>query len=433
LTSKLLKAVHRYDAIEAAWRVIQENARASTSASVRQEIEEFGQDSGRRLRSICYHLARGRFVFVKAKGIPSPKKDASGRKTGKFRPIVLAPVESRIVQRSILDVLQNVPELSLYIDTPYSFGGVKKAKLAGSKAKRESPSAVPAAIKAILAAIGDGAQYYVCADIKSFFTRISKKRVSEVVGSAVNDLDFIGLFEKAIATELSNMAELREKAKEFPIEDIGVAQGNSLSPLLGNIALFKFDLEMNQGDCCCIRYIDDFIILAPSAKAANARLRKAVRLLRELGMQLSPEKSSKGALAVRDGFSFLGVEIVPGIIRPSGNARFRFLSSIKEEFNRTRKAFLEVERGKPLPRSRSFISTLKRVEGMVDGWGKHYWFCNDLPLLEQLDLRVSDLIREFLGIYRDARTRLAPGQKNMLLGVPLLAEQRRHPFSYPSG
>jgi retron-type reverse transcriptase len=433
LTSKLLKAVHRYDAIEAAWRVIQENARASTSASVRQEVEDFGQDAGRRLRSICYRLARNRFVFGKAKGIQSPKKDKSGRKTGKFRPIVLAPVESRIVQRSILDVLQDIPELSLYIDTRYSFGGVKKAKLAGSKTKRESPSAVPAAIKAILAAIAEGARYYVCADIKSFFTRISKKRVSEVVGSAVNDPDFIQLFEKAITTELSNMADLREKATEFPIEDIGVAQGNSLSPLLGNIALAKFDLEMNEGDCCCLRYIDDFIILAPSAKAANARLRKAVRLLRELSMQLSPEKSSKGASLIEDGLSFLGVEIMPGIIRPSGNARLKFLSSIREEFVRARKAFVEVERGKPLPRGQTLISTLKRIEGMVDGWGKHYWFCNDLPLLDQLDLRVSELVREFLGMYRDVRSRLAPEHKNILLGIPLLAEQKRNSFSYPSG
>jgi hypothetical protein len=190
---------------------------------------------------------------------------------------------------------------------------------------------------------------------------------------------------------------------------------------------------MNKGDCCCIRYIDDFIILAPSAKAANARLRRAVRLLGELGMQLSPDKSSKDASAIHDGLSFLGVEIVPGIVRPSAAARRRFLSSIQEELTRTRKAFLEVQNGKPLPRSRSLISTLKRIEGVVDGWGKHYWFCNDLPSLEGIDLKVRELIRDFLGVYRGLRSKLSSDQADTLLGIPLLAEQKRRPFAYPRG
>ena len=77
------------------------------------------------------------------------------------------------------------------------------------------------------------------------------------------------VFREAIDVELSNMAQLRDKAVDFPIENIGVAQGNSLSPLLGNIILADFDRVMNEGDCRCVRYIDDFIILAPSKKAAS--------------------------------------------------------------------------------------------------------------------------------------------------------------------
>ena len=431
LTSQLLKAVRQQDAIERAWRVIQDNARSSSSVAVRQEIEEFAEEPGKRIRSICYRLNRNRFEFGKAKGIPIPKTDAAGRKTGRFRPIVLAPIEARIVQRSILEVLQSVVGLQPYLDTPYSFGGLRKGKPAEGDRKRDNPAAVPAAIKAVLQAISDGARYYACADIKSFFTRVSKTHVTGIVAAAVGEPAFLSLFSKAIAVELSNMAELREKAAEFPIEEIGVAQGNSLSPLLGNIALAAFDVEMNDGDCRCIRYIDDFIILAPTKKAADSKLRKARILLDRLGMELSPEKSSRGGIAIKDGLSFLGVEIMPGIIRPASKAQQRFLRSISDEFAKSRKAFADVQQGKPMARSSTLISTLKRVEGAVDGWGKHYWFCNDVHLLAALDVKVKASVRDFIGAYAEARRKLPMDKQHLLLGIPTLADQKRQPYEYP--
>ncbi len=243
----------------------------------------------------------------------------------------------------------------------------------------------------------------------------------------------MAFFEKAITTELSNMAELRSKASDFPIEEIGVAQGNSLSPLLGNIILGAFDAEMNSGDCTCLRYIDDFIILAPSAKAANARLRKATALLGALGMELSPEKSSKGAIPISDGFTFLGIQVMPGIIRPAAKAQQKFISSISTAFSDSQKAYLQISHGKSLRKSLSLISTLKRVEGVIDGWGKHYWFCNDVKLLSEIDKQIIEQVRRFLGAYRDVRMKLTPEQQMPMLGISSLAEQERYPFLYPKG
>jgi RNA-directed DNA polymerase len=157
-----------------------------------------------------------------------------------------------------------------------------------------------------------------------------------------------------------------------------------------------------------------------------------VRLLDELGMQLSPDKSSKGAFHTNEGILFLGVEILPGIIRPSAKARQRFLSSITGELERAQKAFFGFRDAGPMQRSHSLISTLKRVEGMVDGWGKHYWFCNDMPTLERLDAKVSALVGDFLGAYRHVSSRLPHPKQSPLLGIPLLAEQKRRPFNYPS-
>ena len=62
--------------------------------------------------------------------------------------------------------------------------------------------------------------------------------MTKIVMDAVKDQEFIDLFTRAITVELENMAQLREAANAFPIEDIGVAQGNSLSPLLGNLILY---------------------------------------------------------------------------------------------------------------------------------------------------------------------------------------------------
>lgn len=131
------------------------------------------------------------------------------------------------------------------------------------------------------------------------------------------------------------------------------------------------------------------------------------------------------------GFEFLGIEIRPGLIRPSAKAQRKLLNSIEKEFRNTCKAFADARSGKPLERTHSLISTLKRIDGMIDGWGKHYWFCNDGHLLVNLDTRISDLIRRFLGVYASARERAEEAQHRSLLGITELSKLERRPFNYP--
>ena len=183
-----------------------------------------------------------------------------------------------------------------------------------------------------------GANFTICADISKFFTKIPKSAVTEIIAAAVPDDDFVDLFKRAIAVELSNMAELREKANAFPTHDIGVAQGNSLSPLLGNILLFDFDSEMNDGDCRCIRYIDDIIILGPSKKAVIARFKKARRILAKYDMDFGSAKTSGVPVAVTATIEFLGIELSNKFIRSP-------LRSHKRDLSRTFKRILKMERG----------------------------------------------------------------------------------------
>lgn len=220
---------------------------------------------------------------------------------------------------------------------------------------------MPAAIKAVLESISEGARFVVCGDIQSFFTRIPKSAVTKIVLDATGDELFTSFFSDAIHVELENIDRLRRHETQWPIEDIGVAQGNSLSPLLGNIVLAHFDQVMNEGDCRCIRYIDDIIILAPTERAANARLRKAKRLLAELGMALSPEKTSRGAAEITGSFDFLGINLSPGAIRPSLKAQNRFLASVDDLFENGRRSLNAIQNGATEKRPNNLLGTLKKT------------------------------------------------------------------------
>jgi len=343
-----LQQVRTLRNLEAAWRSVRENGKSSKSETVRHEIEAFDQDPSSNLRSMQQRLARGTFQFPPARGVPIPKP---GKKD--IRPIVLASVEPRIVQRAILNVLQGIPALQPFFINPYSFGGIKRQK-------DQKLAAVPAAIQAVLGAIAGGANYAICADISSFFTRISKSHVSEIIAKQVNDPAFMALYSDAIKVELNNLIELREKAERFPIEDLGVAQGNSLSPLLGNIILYDFDQKMNDGDCRCLRYIDDFIILGPTAAAVRAKLKLAKRLLERLGMSFALDKTSPDALPLTGPVEFLGIQLCPGLIRPTAKARTRLLTSLNEITEQSRKAFNGYNSGQTLKKSDALLARLIR-------------------------------------------------------------------------
>ena len=270
------------------------------------------------------------------------------------------------------------------------------------------------------------------ADIQSFFTRIPKSTVREVILGEVKDEEFLDLFDSAVKVELSNMADLREKASAFPIEDIGVAQGNSLSPLLGNILLFDFDREMNEGDCRCIRYIDDFIILAPTKKAAAARLKKATRLLETMKMALSPEKSSKEPVSIEAQFEFLGIEFNNGFLRPSRKSYQRLLAQIDDTTQASLHAMRVHRAGQVFPKAKSLVHTLKRIDGIVQGWGKHYRFCNDDALVRRLDEEIKRRLTAYIGAYSDCRDRSVDSEKQTLLGIEKLAAIQRDPLKWPA-
>lgn len=400
-----------------AWGVIHQNGRSSKSIGTRREIEQFASSAVAKLTRIQRQLNRGAFDFTPAIGIAVPKKDKRG-----VRPLVLAPIESRIVQRAIHDVLLRVPAILAVAETPYSFGGVRRRKAAEF-------AAVPAAIQAVLEAIRLGATYVIRSDISSFFTRISKPHVSQIVARATAEPEFVELFSKAIAVELENLASLREHAPAFPTAEMGVAQGCSLSPLLGNLVLGAFDLDTNAGDCRCIRYIDDFIVLAPNRAAGEECFSRGRAHLSALAMETSATKTLRGPIS--DGFEFLGIELMNGAIRPTKESRKRLLDNVRDVFDESAAAFRSSRKGGALPRSLSLVRTLYEASAIIYGWGRHYKFCNEINVFRHLDNEVDELLRQYLGSYKAERTAASQKLQRNLLGVPLLQELVSESFAWP--
>src|ERR1700719_5352472 len=99
------------------------------------------------------------------------------------------------------------------------------------------------------------------------------------------------------------------KGQLFPTER-GTPQGGVVSPALSNILLTPFDREMRLKGYQLTRYADDWVITGKSAAEARAAVDAARRILKQLGVELHPQKTR--IVHVRYGFEFLGYKIKCG-------------------------------------------------------------------------------------------------------------------------
>jgi hypothetical protein len=273
--------------------------------------------------------------------------------------LVVAAIENRVVQRALLDVLQSLPEIQKILATRTSVGGVK------DRGREHAMALVREALNA-------NGRYYLRSDIEGFFTRIPRQLVLNFIGSFVRDVEFLEVVSRATSTELANLRQLGDDALLFPIDDLGVAQGSPLSPLIGNILLRHFDREMNGRGITCIRYIDDFLLLGPNQRAIEKAFAQAQKLLNEFGLRAyePPLKGKAEAGAVRAGFEFLGCAISPGLIQPSRDARRKIVMKIDAIFRNGLRSVALSRTAEPtqIPKQR-YAQTLARVDQVLHGWG----------------------------------------------------------------
>ncbi len=326
----------------------------------------------------------------------------------KKRPIALSPVDGRIVQRALLDILQEQDGTQKYLDAPGSYGALKS--------EVDNKKGVRPAIEAAVVAIQNGADHFYQSDIKSFFTQIPRKEVIETIGSYIKEEEFLGILDASTNLEVRNIGRIPEKHRKFfDYSTVGTPQGCCLSPLLGNILLYEFD---------------EFIILGKGWKAVRDAFNDGAQVLKSKGLEVysldeKPTKAISGH--IDKGFDFLGVEIKGKNIRPNKESRNKLLSSIKDmmsdTFNQSYEKKLEGKQN-----DHTLINVLSRMNNKVMGWGNQYSFCNEDAIWGDMDKRIDDLTREYLGRYAEHKKDFAAKATRRILGVHLISESKKEPI-----
>lgn len=362
-----------------AWKTVHASGSQSPNLEIRADIDAYSGELFKNLGKLQRQLRRGSFSFSPVKGVLLQK--GKGK-----RPIGIARIDDRILQRAILETLMTVKSLKAAVNNPYSFGG-------------NEDGGVRKAIGVLNEKIRNGAKYFIKTDIKNFFGTIPHQNALHAVFKYLPDESLNPLLSEAIKCELENATSkhIQDYIDLFPKDHVGIVQGCCLSPILGNMLLHEFDKEQADRETTCLRYIDDFIIVGLGAQVF-ASFNVALKTLNNLKLNVytldEPDtKAEKGLL--QNGVHFLGCYIQPGAIRPSNKSRNNLVGSLRAKF--TESIFKMRERKDFEPKKHSYSAVLNYARLKVKGWADAYRFCTDKPYLIQTDLEISKLVDEYMG------------------------------------
>ncbi len=79
--------------------------------------------------------------------------------------------------------------------------------------------------------------------------------------------------------------------RELAPVPVGVLQGSPLSPLLANIYLHPFDMEMTRAGYHLVRFADDWVVCCATEESAERAYNQAVIGLARIKLKLNPEKT----------------------------------------------------------------------------------------------------------------------------------------------
>ena len=395
-----------------AWHAIRRNAETSQQERTKLTARKFGENLPANLRKLQTRLLNG-YRFDLAYGATPPK---GGGKPGK-RPIVVAPLEDRIVQRAILDVLQDAHEIEgvqRVLQTPTSIGGIKGR-------------GVEHAIKLFQERVEAGDHYVAGSDISGFFTKIPRANVIEFLKTQRVELEFVSLVERALSVELSNAEKLSEDDRKlFPTGPYGVAQGCPLSALAGNIVLEEFDQKMNGRGITCVRYIDDFIVIGKSKQAVLKAMSAAKAHLSLLDMNIyDPIESPSKAFfcKIGDPKVFLGYKLIPGVYPPSDAACNNLMNRIASLIASGQTAISKAVTGRALTsQDRCYVQTLYAIDNTLKGWRASLRVSNCPEVFSQLDIQIDRRLSDFRAFYLSKTARGTASQQRRALKVQLLSE-----------
>ncbi|MEX5577736.1 hypothetical protein [Pseudophaeobacter sp. A-200-2] len=430
MTKTLFEEVRSEQNIFSAWRHVKRSALLSGNAEIRGKASEFEHAHQRHLRRIIKHLRTGNLSFDPVEGV---LKDKRKRLTaGKDpRPIAIATIQNRVVQRAILQVLQ--PRKARDLRDPNTrfetepddrlgrINDVNRSKY-GVGGLIYPYGGVRPAIETVMSAMDAGAKFYFQSDIRSFFTGIPQDKVVEFVRSETGDEELCVLFSKALEVHLGNEEELVGYTHLFPKDGIGVAQGSSLSAFAGNVLLYEMDQKLNTMGVTAVRYIDDILMVGADWETIEAAKAYAEKTLTDFGFGLytpaeGSDKAAQGECS--KAINFLGCTMQPKRCAPSGQSVANLKHSIRETLSSSKSAIKDaLEKGGTLNTKHSQSATLDAIGRRVYGWQKSFAFCNQRQPFVHLDNFISKEVSDYHGFIVRRVGKTDPRTKAMVLGVP---------------
>jgi len=304
-----------------------------------QDLEENLHDLHARVHSGAYQAKPSRRAYI-------PKAD------GRQRPLGIASLEDKIVQRAVVEVLNAVYEVD-FLGFSYGFRPGRgphhglDALTVGITRKRVN--------------------WVLDADIREFFDKIDHSRL----------LDAIGGFPARGLIEDWLRAGVIENGTFTPTEE-GTPQGGVISPLLLNVALhgleeaagvrYRTGIKANEVAVdapVLVRYADDLAVCCHSRQQAEQVKARLAEWLAPRGLSFNEEKTRITHL--EEGFNFLGFNIrryrrgtSPGklLIKPSPDAVKRVRRRLADEMRRMRGS--------------NAMAVIARLNPIVRGWAAYY-------------------------------------------------------------
>jgi group II intron reverse transcriptase/maturase len=234
------------------------------------EYDDYVGDADVNIKDLHLRLHKGTY-----KALPSLRRYIP-KQGGGMRPLGIAAVEDKIVQRAVVAILSSIYEVD-FSSNSYGF--------------RPEIGCHMALDKLFMDITTRKVNWIVDADIQSFFNSISHDWLIRFLEHRIGDpriLRLIKLWLKAGVVEDGEWANT----------EVGSAQGSSASPLLANVFLhYALDLWVEKlakeakGEVHYVRYADDFVTCLQSGAEAVEFLESLKVRLAKFELKLHPDKT----------------------------------------------------------------------------------------------------------------------------------------------
>jgi RNA-directed DNA polymerase len=229
-----------------------------------QDLEANLQDLPQRVRAGCYRAGPSRRAYI-------PKAD------GRQRPLGIATLEDKIVQRAVVEVLNAIYEADF---RGFSYG---------FRPGRNPHQALDALAAGIYR---KRVNWVLDADIRGFFGQLDRAWLVKFLQHRIADKRVLRLIGKWLAAGVIEDGE-------WTACDQGSPQGASVSPLLANVYLhYVLDLWAGwwrkrhaRGDVIIVRWADDFIVGFEHREDAERFLAGLRGRFAKFGLELHPDKT----------------------------------------------------------------------------------------------------------------------------------------------